>query len=77
MAITLGVVLFASGWLVRWQIYAPDAARLLAFPIPRLGRVVLVTSFVETACWFLSWFSRRVWWAGRWRRVNWRGKLED
>jgi len=72
-----GFLLFTGAWLVRWWYLAGPAARLLAFPIPRLGRVVLVASFVETACWVLSWFARGVWWGGRWRRVSWRGKLLD
>ena len=32
-------------------------------------------AIVETAMWIASWFSRRVWWSGRWRSVSWRGRL--
>ena len=34
-----------------------------------------ISTFVESACWLAAWFSRRVWWAGKWRRVSWRGRL--
>ena len=35
-----------------------------------------ISSVLEGACWLAAWFSRRVWWAGKWRRVGWRGRLE-
>ena len=34
-----------------------------------------LSTFVEFACWLAAWFSRCVWWAGKWRRVSWRGRL--
>ncbi len=69
-----GAALFLCAWMVRW-IAARTAARALAFPMPRFARTVLLASFVETACWIASWFSRRVWWSGRWWHVSRRGKL--
>ena len=69
-----GAVLFFTAWTMRWAT-ARATARMLDFPIPRLVCVVLLASFVETACWFASWFCGRVWWGGRWWWVNARGKL--
>ena len=45
-----GAILFLSVWIMRW-LTACGAARALRFPIPQLGLVVLLASFVETACW--------------------------
>ena len=74
MAAKLGALLVAIAWLMR-SLAARDTARRLAFPIPWLPAVLFLASFVETACWLASWFSRRVWWGGRWWRVSARGKL--
>lgn len=45
----------------------------------RTNGVVLspISSLLEGVCWLAAWFSRRVWWAGKWRRVSWRGRLLD
>ena len=50
-------------------------SRLLRFPIPLLPLTAALSAIVETAMWIASWFSRRVWWSGRWRSVSWRGRL--
>jgi ceramide glucosyltransferase len=51
------------------------AARLLDFKIPGVFTALCVASVVEVICWLLSWFSRRVWWSGRWWDVSFRGRL--
>jgi ceramide glucosyltransferase len=56
-----------------WRI--DRSSRWLDFPVPGLLRGSLIASFVEPACWVLSWFSRRVWWSGRWWRVDRQGRL--
>jgi ceramide glucosyltransferase len=66
--------LVGGAWFVRW-LTVRQAARILSFPIPNLATVVIVASLVETLCWGLAWFSRRVWWAGEWWRVSRDGKL--
>jgi ceramide glucosyltransferase len=50
-------------------------ARLLSFRIPVLPIPVLQSIVVENIMWFAAWFPSRVWWAGKWRRVGWRGRL--
>jgi len=50
-------------------------ARLLQFRIPCLPVAVLKSAIIETAMWFVAWLPSRVWWAGRRRRVGWRGRL--
>ena len=67
-------LLVGSAWLVRW-FAVRETARILSFPVPKLAAVVFVGSLVETVCWGLAWFSRRVWWAGEWRDVSREGKL--
>jgi ceramide glucosyltransferase len=57
------------GWRV-WK-----TARLLNFPVPGMAVAFWIASCVEVLCWALSWCSRRVWWSGRWWRVNSRGTL--
>ena len=66
--------LVGGAWFVRW-LTVRETARILGFPIPNLAAVVFVGSLVETLCWALAWFSRRVWWAGEWWRVSLSGKL--
>ena len=51
------------------------AARMLEFPVLGMTAALWIASFVEALCWALSWFSRRVWWSGRWWRVGFRGEL--
>ena len=50
-------------------------SRQLKFRIPFLPLTAAISATVETAMWIAAWFSRRVWWSGRWRRVSWRGRL--
>ena len=50
-------------------------SRLLKFPILALPITVLLSACMETAMWLVAWLPSRVWWAGRWRRVGWRGRL--
>jgi ceramide glucosyltransferase len=74
LAPSIGATMFFLAWVARY-FGARDAARRLDFPIPRLVRVIVVASFVETVCWLFAWFSLRVWWAGKWWRVSHDGKL--
>jgi ceramide glucosyltransferase len=50
-------------------------ARLLRFRIPALPLAVVKSAFIESAMWLVAWLPSRVWWAGRWRHVGWRGRL--
>ena len=54
---------------------AAAVSRALKFPVFALPLAVLLSTLVETATWLLAWLPSRVWWAGRWRRVGWRGRL--
>ena len=54
---------------------AAAVSRALKFPVFALPLAVLLSTLVETAMWLLAWLPSRVWWAGRWRRVGWRGRL--
>ena len=56
---------------------AAASARLLRFRIPGLPIVVLKSAIIESAMWLVAWLPSRVWWAGRWRRVGWRGRLDS
>ena len=59
--------LFLIVWAAR-VLSATTMSRRLEFPMPDPWLSVLLTSFVETTCWALSWTSRSVWWGGtRWR----------
>ena len=50
-------------------------SRALKFRILLLPLAVLFSTLAETAMWLTAWLPSRVWWAGRWRRVGWRGRL--
>ena len=50
-------------------------ARLLRFRIFGLPIVLVKSVIIESAMWLVAWLPSRVWWAGRWRRVGWRGRL--
>lgn len=52
-------------------------SRSLSFPLrpPFLG--VIISSFVEIACWLLAWLSPRICWAGRRYRVTAGGLIES
>ena len=50
-------------------------SRALKFPIPTLPLAVVKSAILESAMWLFAWLPSRVWWAGRWRRVGWRGRL--
>jgi len=54
---------------------AVSTSRSLKFPVPFLPLVIMASPFLESAMWVVAWFSRRVWWSGRWRAVGWRGRL--
>lgn len=58
-------------------ITAAMTARSLGFPLPVLPLTAMASALVETAMWSLAWFSRCVWWSGRWRVVGWRGRLRQ
>ena len=79
----LASVLDSRWWMIAALIVtlriasAAAVSRLLKFPIPLLPITAVVSSVVETALWLCAWFSPSVWWAGRWRRVGWRGCLDD
>ena len=48
---------------------------MLRFPILILPLAVVLSTLVETVMRLVAWLPSRVWWAGRWRRVGWRGRL--
>jgi ceramide glucosyltransferase len=50
-------------------------ARMLRFRIPCLPVAVVKSAIIESVMWLVAWLPSCVWWAGRWRRVGWRGKL--
>jgi ceramide glucosyltransferase len=50
-------------------------AGMLRFRIPGLPIAVVKSAIIEGAMWLVAWLPSRVWWAGRWRRVGWRGRL--
>ena len=50
-------------------------SRMLKFPILMLPFAVVKSAAIESAMWLVAWLPSRVWWAGRWRRVGWRGRL--
>ena len=50
-------------------------SRMLRFRLPALPLAVVKSAIIESAMWLLAWLPSRVWWAGRWRRVGWRGRL--
>ena len=50
-------------------------ATALGFPIRWLPLALPASVFVESICWFLAWFTPFAYWAGRWWRVSWRGRL--
>jgi len=56
-------------------VLAASVSRALAFPILSLPFAVPASAAAETAMWLLAWLPSRVWWAGCWRRVGWRGRL--
>ena len=60
--------------LGRWMAFR-DVAKAVGFPLARSFSTMLVSDFVETACWVLAWISPRVRWAGKWWRVSRQGKL--
>jgi len=78
---TLAVVLHPPFW--KWALLilvariatAAAFSRLLKFKIPTLPLAVVKSAIIESAMWLIAWLPSRVWWAGRWRRVGWRGRL--
>ncbi len=50
-------------------------AKALGFPIRWLPLALPVCVFVESICWLLAWFTPFAYWAGRWWRLGWRGRL--
>jgi ceramide glucosyltransferase len=77
------VAVSAQPWMVLAAVFAIvfrawrvlRATKALAFPVSMLAATLSVASGVEALCWLLSWFSRRVWWSGRWWCVGFRGEL--
>lgn len=77
------VAISARPWMVLAAVFAivfrawrvQRATKTLAFPAPGLAATLSIASGVEALCWLLGWFSTRVWWSGRWRRVSFRGGL--
>ena len=65
-AVSLGVALIGATFAI---------ARMLGDRTDKAPFISPISSFVESACWLAAWFSPRVWWAGKWRRVSWRGRL--
>jgi ceramide glucosyltransferase len=73
----------ARPWMVLAAVFAivfrawrvQRSTKSLAFPAPALAATLSIASLVEAVCWFLSWFSTRVWWSGRWWRVGFRGGI--
>lgn len=51
--------------------------RMLGFSVNGWGAALSAASFVEALCWLFSWISSRVWWSGRWWRVNAKGGLSN
>jgi hypothetical protein len=51
-------------------------AKLLKFRIPGLPFATLMSAIIEGAMWTVAWLPSRVWWAGRWRHVGWRGQMK-
>lgn len=90
MILTRGISMGALGLLLHPSMVttigltmALTARTILAHVMQRATRSewpftdsICVADFVETAAWFTSWFSHAVWWGGRWRRIDWRGKLQ-
>ncbi len=60
--------------IIRWQNFQRVAAILGQRRMPPFFGMIL-SEFVETLCWFLAWFSPRVWWAGKWWRISRDGTL--
>jgi ceramide glucosyltransferase len=56
-----------------WRIW--KTARVLQFPVAGLAVSSTIASGMEVLCWVLSWFPARVWWSGRWWRVDFRGRF--
>ena len=78
----LGIALHPPFW--KWALpvalariaIAAAFSRALKFPIPLLPFAVLQSAIIESVMWLVAWLPSRVWWAGRWRRVGWRGRLD-
>ena len=56
---------------------AAIVARMLRFRIPGLPGAVLQSAIIESGMWLAAWLPSRVWWAGRWRPIGWRGRFGD
>jgi ceramide glucosyltransferase len=79
----LWLVIFWEPWLLLAALAAlafrlgrvSRSVRLLGFEAVGWSAVISVASAVEALCWLLSWFSREVWWSGRWWRVSANGEI--
>lgn len=70
-----GKVIAASSVIAAaWTMATLAIARMLG-ERTHIAVVAPLATFVEFACWVAAWFSGHVWWAGKWRRVGWRGRL--
>jgi ceramide glucosyltransferase len=67
------VALVATFVFRAWRVWR--TMRLVDFEVPGMLAALGVTSVVEALCWARSWFPTRVWWSGRWWRVDFRGKF--
>jgi cellulose synthase/poly-beta-1,6-N-acetylglucosamine synthase-like glycosyltransferase len=68
-------LLFAAVLLFR-SFAVGQTSKSLAFPMAWLVPTTFVASIVETVCWAMSWFTRSVWWSGKFRRVASDGRFE-
>ena len=57
-------------------ILAAVVARLLHFPLRKFPFAAVVAPVVETLIWLSAWIPCKVWWAGDWRRISWRGRMQ-
>jgi ceramide glucosyltransferase len=79
------IALLNAGELVAWLLLgvvalvrsatAASLARSLRFTIPSLPIASILGSLVESVCWFLAWFQRRVVWGSRIYRVTPDGRI--
>lgn len=67
-------ILACTGIFVRLA-QVQTCARLLRWENPGLWGTALIGPVIESSFWLISWLPLRVWWTGRWLKVNYAGKL--